>query len=103
MTLDATTHEDLLGAFRAMSKEDRHALLESLSTERQFREDLAQILVMTLKAFRAIEDDALFKSVAREVAKESDLLEDLLDSILIIERSNEPSQSFREYLAGRSQ
>jgi hypothetical protein len=102
MTSNATGHEDLLEAFKAMSKEDRDALLESLGTEDQFRENLAQILVVTLKAFRAIEDDALFKSIARELAKESDLLEDLLDSILIVERSEEPTQSFRQYLAERS-
>ena len=99
MTSNPTTQEDLLGAFRAMSKENRQVLLESLSREGQFRENLAQFLVTTLKAFRDLEDDALFKSVARELAKESDLLEDVLDSILIIERSDEPAQSFREYLS----
>jgi len=103
MTPDATTREELLEAFRAMSKEGRHALLQSLSKEGQFREDLAEFLVTTLKAFREIEDDALFKSIAQELAKESDLLEDLLDSILIIDRSDQPTQSFREYLAERGQ
>jgi hypothetical protein len=86
-----------------MSKEDRHALLESLGKEGLFREDLADLLVTTLKTFRDIEDKALFERIARDLAKETDLLEDLLDSILIIERSNEPSQSFREYLAERGQ
>lgn len=103
MTPDATTREEFLGAFRAMSKVDRHALLQSLSRDSEFQEDLARVLVTTLKALRDLEDEAVFRSILRELAKESGLLEDILDSALVLERGDGPSRPFKEYLAERGQ
>jgi len=86
-----------------MSKVDRHALLQSLSRDSEFQEDLARVLVTTLKALRDGEDETFGQSILRELAKESELLEDILDSALVIERSDEPSRPFKEYLAERGQ
>lgn len=103
MASNSTSHDDLLGAFRAMSRKDRHALLQNLSRDSEFQEDLARVLVPTLKALRNREDEAAVQEILRELAKESDLLEDILDSALVMERRDEPSRPFKEYLAERGQ
>ncbi len=91
-----------MNSFKTLGKEERASFFHLLSLERDFRDSLAESLISALRALSRVESEEVVRSVVGRIAQDADLLEeieDILDSVLILERQDEPARPFNDYLA----